>query len=86
MVNLGDEVKDKVTGFKGVVTAIYIYLNGCRRINVQPPIDKDGKHPDCVNFDEPQLEVLEAGKVKIGPQDTGGPEKDMPQSRPAGRR
>lgn len=81
MVKLGDEVKDNVTGFKGIVTSTHSYLNGCRRVNVQPPIDKEGKYVDSLTFDEPQLKVIKSGKIKIGPQDTGGPEKDMPRAR-----
>lgn len=80
-VHLGDEVKDTVTGFKGIVTSITEYLNGCRRVGVQPPIDKDGKMPDAYSIDEPQLVITKAGKVKVGPQDTGGPMLRLASSR-----
>lgn len=62
-VKLGDFVQDTVTGFKGTVTCVSLFLNGCTRCGVQPPIGKDGKIPDSVGFDEPQLKILKAGKV-----------------------
>ena len=63
MIELGQKVKDKVSGFKGVAVAKYEFLNGCTRINVQPKIDKDGKLPEAEAFDEPQLEVIPSKKT-----------------------
>lgn len=65
MVELGDQVKDSVTGFSGIVTGITGYLNGCRRIIVQPKMKKDGKMPDSSYIDEPQLTVTKKKAVKI---------------------
>lgn len=73
MINLGDKVKDKVTGFKGIAIARTEWLNGCSRITVQPDRLDGGKVPDSQTFDEPQLTVLKAGQVKTGSRDTGGP-------------
>ena len=73
MINLGDEVIDTVSGFKGVVTSKTEFLNGCFRYGVQPRVDKEGKLPEAFNFDEPQLELVKAKKVKEGPKNTGGP-------------
>ena len=77
MVNLGDQVRDMVSGFKGIAVSRHSYLQGCDRITVQPSIDKDGKLPESASFDEPQLEVLKAGKVRrtAAPEYSGGPEK-----------
>ena len=82
-VKLGDEVKDKVTGFQGVAIALHDYLNGCRRISIQPPVDKDGKLPVTESFDEPQIEVIakEKAKPETGKNKTGGPEKYMDTGR-----
>lgn len=63
MINLGDEVKDVITGFKGIAVARHTYLQGCDRISVQPKINKDGEIPDVCAFDEPQLVVVKARKV-----------------------
>ena len=76
-VKLGDEVKDKVSGFTGVIVSQHDYLNGCTRFTIQPPIDKDSKLPKCETFDEPQLELVkkEAAVAETGNNKTGGPEK-----------
>ena len=37
MINLGDEVKDRVTGFIGIAVSRTNYLNGCDRIDVYEP-------------------------------------------------
>lgn len=75
-VKLGDEVECTVTGFKGIAVCRTQYLNGCDRLGVQPPIDKDGKHPEALHFDEMQLQVTKPGKYKPQPvwDDEGKPE------------
>lgn len=75
-ITLGDEVQDKVSGFKGIAIASHLYLHGCTRISVQPKMDKKtGKLPDASSFDEPQLKILKKNKVKQGSHKTGGPSK-----------
>lgn len=81
MVNLGDKVKDTVSGFIGIVVSEHNYLNGCKRVTVQPAIDKDKKLPESQTFDEPQLKVLIKEKVKEGSKITGGPDKYMDEGR-----
>lgn len=54
-VKLGDKVKDTVTGFKGIATGRYTFLNGCIRIEVTPEELKDGKPIEHVVFDEQRL-------------------------------
>lgn len=77
MINLGDEVKDTVTGFKGIAMARHSYFQGCNRITIQPPIDKEKELPDEHTFDEPQLIVIKKAKVKrlAVESNPGGPEK-----------
>ena len=77
MVNLGDEVRDTLSGFRGIAIARHIYLHGCERISIQPPVDKEGKLPETACFDEPQLEVIREKKQtrKVPKKKTGGPEK-----------
>lgn len=62
---LGDEVIDKVTGFKGIVTSVAKCLNGCDRATVQPPMKKDGSLPDSIWIDIPQLTLVKAGKYAV---------------------
>ena len=77
MVTLGDEVKDTVSGFQGIAISRHSYFQGCDRVNIQPPIDKDGKLPKPETFDEPQIMVIDAGKAirQAQEDDPGGPEK-----------
>lgn len=81
MIQLGDEVKDAVSGFQGIAVGRHEYLQGCARITVQPPIGEDRKLPDTATFDEPQLEIVNAGKVGGGRKDTGGPMPYEPKPR-----
>jgi hypothetical protein len=55
---LGDRVKCVITGFTGIVTCKTEWLNGCRRLGVQPEEVKDGKIPEPQYFDENQLEIV----------------------------
>lgn len=58
MVNLGDEVKDKITGLQGIAICRSDWLYGCVRIGVQPKEVKDGKPVETTYIDEDQLEVV----------------------------
>lgn len=78
-VELGDLVKDKVTGFKGVAMGRTTWLFGCDRISVQPQgLTKDGKTYEVQSFDEPQLEIIKKAKTKDKPSNhtTGGPRSE----------
>ncbi len=73
-INLGAEVRDRVTGFKGIVVARTEWHFGCRRYVVQPPgLTKEGKTFETGNFDEDALEVLKDFK-KPTVNKTGGPQ------------
>lgn len=65
-VELGDLVRDKVTGFTGVAIGVTKWIHGCDRISVQPVIPKgatEHKLPEATAFDIMSLEVLEKRKV-----------------------
>lgn len=55
MIPLGQEVKDEVTGFVGIVIAKSEYLNGCIRYAVQAPMNKEGKVEEAEWIDGEQL-------------------------------
>lgn len=61
-INLGDKVKDPVTGIEGIAYARYSYLQGCDRIGIQqatiPRKEDVPLIPDLYVVDEPQLEVV----------------------------
>ncbi len=62
--DLGDLVKDRITGFTGVAVARTTWINGCVRWTVQPAkLSKDGtvKATEC--FDGEQVQVLRKSAV-----------------------
>ena len=76
-VEKGDLVKDKITGFTGIVVCILDYLHGCFRIAVQALELKDGLPKDHQYFDQYQLEIVEKGyyfkePVKVAEKKPGG--------------
>jgi len=60
-IRLGMEVKDKISGLKGIATSITEFIYGCRRIGVSPQELKDGKPMEDSIIDEPQLDVVGDG-------------------------
>jgi len=70
---LGDEVRDIITGFKGIITSRTEYINGCVRYGVQPQTLKDGKTIDAEWTDEKQLKLVKSKRIEIEPERTGGP-------------
>lgn len=63
IVNLGDTVKHRISGFEGVAVAKTEWLNGCVRFIVQAiKLNNDGK-PSVESFDAPELTVTDAGTL-----------------------
>ena len=80
---IGKKIKDKVSGMSGVVVSVTYFLNGCIRLSIQPPIDKDGKMRDERWFDIQQIELVEkpAEKpVEVERSATGGPQTSLTPS------
>ena len=83
MIELGQEVKDRVTGFKGIATAKTTYLQGCDRFSVTPPVSKSGDLQDTQSFDEPDLIVVSDGILPkvVKPQTPPGGPRYVPMDR-----
>jgi len=65
LVNIGDEVKDQITGFKGIAASRTEFLYGCVRVEVQPQkLKADKNREDSVIFDETQLLVTKKKAIK----------------------
>lgn len=79
-IELGSAVKEKVTGFKGIVVGKTEWLNGCIRFGVQSPNLHDGKPVDIQWFDQADLVVVKKAAVTATPKKPGGPQQD-PSSR-----
>jgi len=77
---LGDEVRDRITGYVGVVICRTQWLNNCNTYGVRRrELDKDGKPQESEHFDEPQLAAVNK-KVLPSHRETGGPERPVPQT------
>lgn len=61
---LGKTVKDKVTGFYGIVTGKAEYLTGCAQYLLAPKVAENGSFIDGQWFDEGRLEVVGEGITK----------------------
>jgi hypothetical protein len=58
---IGQRLRDKVTGFEGIVTAYIQHITGCDTYALTPPVDKDGKTRDSNSFDDSRLVLLDNG-------------------------
>lgn len=68
-IELGDKVRDRVTGFTGICIGITTWLYGCRRIAIQPQELKDHSVIDAQSFDEPAIEVVEKSVIIPYPEE-----------------
>ena len=71
-VELGDQVKDKVTGFVGIAVARTEFLNGCVQYSVAPKVGKDNKIPEELGIDEQSLVLVTKKKRPKKDDDIGG--------------
>jgi hypothetical protein len=71
---LGMRVRDRVTGYTGVVASISFDLYGCVQAIVNPGLDKDGKPMDSGWFDVGRLEVADPTPVMDRPSFDWTPE------------
>ena len=69
---LGIKVKDKISGFSGILTARVEFLTGCNRYCVQPKTLQDGVPIEGIYFDEEQLKYIGKG---IKPSEVTGKKK-----------
>ncbi len=85
-IKLGDKVKDKITGFEGIVIARIEYLNGCIQYGVKARV-KEAALKEAEYIDEGQIERLGPGINKPEPKPTkekeprktGGFQPDAPK-------
>ena len=75
MIELGDKVKDKITGYTGIVIGITAWQNGCRTIGVKSLRLKDGIPQDAHWMDENQLTVIQRKARVIKPMARRAEEK-----------
>ena len=73
-IQLGDTVKDTITGITGIAVARINWIAGCDRIIVQPKAIKKGSElPDSFTLDEPLLKIIKRATRKKKKDNNGGP-------------
>ncbi len=65
MFKLGVTVKDKITGFTGIVTGCVNYITGCNQVLVTPKMDKAGSFVAPVWLDEQRCVQVGKAIIKI---------------------
>jgi len=81
MIKLGQEAKDKVTDFSGILTARAAYITGCDQYCIVPKV-KDGEIRSGEYFDEKRIEIIGEGilpKKVTNKKKPGGPNRDAPK-------
>lgn len=58
-IELGDRVKDPITGYQGIAICITTWLHGCIRIGVQAEQLHEGKPVEDRYFDQSQLRIVD---------------------------
>lgn len=64
MIKLGDRVKDRISGFKGIVAGITEWMYSSDRVIVQPESIEDGLPVENRCFDREQVVLLKANVIK----------------------
>jgi hypothetical protein len=83
--DLGDKVKDRITGMTGIVISRSEHLFGCERYWVEPQELKDAKPVDGRWFDQDSLELVEADVIKRTRTRVVAAQSDEVDERPARR-
>jgi hypothetical protein len=78
MFQLGQVMRDKITGFTGVCLGITQYLTGCTHCGLQSKELKDGAPTDWQWFDTTRLDIVEDKLIENGK--CGGPQPNAPQN------
>jgi len=72
-IKLGNQVRCKITGFKGTAVAKTEFLNGCIQYTLVGKVGKDNKVPEEMMMDIESLEKIPIKRKKIKKSNTGGP-------------
>ena len=85
---LGHKVKDKVTGFEGVVTSVAFDLFGCIQVVVTPEATSDGGKGESSWYDIQRLIIISKKPVMELPDFEYGPVAEGrkgPAAKPVGK-
>ena len=71
--NFGDKVREKITGYEGIIIACDFWQTGCFRYCVKPQMLKDGLPQDGHWIDEMNLEIIKEKPIKSVKSGPAGP-------------
>jgi len=78
-IELGDKVRDTVSGLVGIAVSEIKYLSGCLQYGVQAPF-QDGKMPQAEYVDIGQLVVItKRADVQAEEEAPGGNQRHVPK-------
>lgn len=80
-ITLGKEVRDRVSGYKGIAISRTVYLQGCSRVGVQPKVRSGGELPEPKDFDEPDLVEIGPGVFDTSDKEESGGPRFMPSKK-----
>jgi len=72
---LGEEYRDELSGYTGQATAVYFYISGCERVELEAFDSKRNELKSAI-FDAGRLIHVATGKT-ASQQAPGGPDKGM---------
>jgi len=65
-IQIGDRVRDLVTGYEGVAIAVTVHITGCRTVGVvSGKQSEDGRLAPAEWFDDKRLTVVQNGAVQF---------------------
>ena len=79
MIKLGSTVKDKITGFTGIVTGYVSYISGCNQALIIPRVGDDGKLIEAEWLDEQRLDLLDDPVITLDNGDNPGFDRTPPK-------
>jgi hypothetical protein len=82
-IQLGDRVKDKLTGFTGIAAGKATFLTGCTQFGVVKELKEGDTSLSTEYFDRARLEIIEKQVHKretvTEEKNPGGPNRDLPK-------
>ena len=75
----GYKVKDRITGYTGIVTCVSVYLNDCERVQIQGEYLLEGKRAPTEHMDVQDIVLIDKGFHEDAKNNTGG-DRDIEKS------
>ncbi len=83
-VELGDKVKDVVSGFEGIVTGYTVWLTGCDSVHITGKSKEGSGESPTASVDVTRIEIQEKEVIKLQVQNTRTAPKEKRAAAPGG--